>query len=417
MRIIGAAARRPGTSAGSGAQSLRVLHLDHTVDPGGAELALLRMLLNQPEWTASLILPRTASRRGLGVFSPLVQADRITITLAGPDQRPGGSREGVWTAVRTALSISRCAIAVRASCAFRSADIVHANTSRAAVIAAIACLLSRKRLVIHLRDHVDRESLGRFGRATVAMALTRASGVIATSRSTLASAERHLPATARRDIIPSAAGIKGAMHASALAPARPDVARVVMVARIDPWKGHEVLLRAFAEVFGDTRTRLVLAGGTAFGHDDHLSRLRSLAASLGIAAQVDLPGHVTDIAPLLEAADICVQASVRAEPLGQNVLQYLAAGKPTIATREGGPAEWIEDDVNGLLVPMGDVPSLAKAMRRLVEEPALRHRLSIAAGATPALLTDAQVTAHHHRFFLDCALGQQTRPRPPRALG
>lgn len=410
MRIIGSLPRRPGTQAVFGSPSLRVLHLDHTVAPGGAELALLRMLLSAPGWSASLLLPRSDSGEELGVFGPLAEAGHVSLVFAGPDQPPGASRGGVRATVQAAVSISRSALAVRASRDFRNAQVVHANTSRAAVIAAMACLLTRKCLVIHLRDRVERDSLGRFGVTTLALALSRASGVVANSRSTLASAERYLPSATSRTVLPSAAGLASRSRTD-VPTARTEVATVVMVARIDPWKGQDVLLQAFAEVFRHTDTRLVLAGGAAFDHEDHLGTLRSTAESLGIAAQVDFLGHVVDVPHLLESADVCVQASVRPEPLGQNVLQYLAAGKPTIATREGGPAEWVEDGVNGLLVPMGDATALAKALRTLAGEPGLRQRLAAAAAATAGLSTDAEVTAEHHRFFTHCAQERRTGSR------
>ena len=74
---------------------------------------------------------------------------------------------------------------------------------------------------------------------------------------------------------------------------------------------------------------------------------------------------MTDVPRLLDTWDVAVQFSTRPEPLGQNVLQYLAAGCAVVVADEGGPAEWIEDGVNGLRVTPRDVGALAEALRAL----------------------------------------------------
>nr|WP_240898157.1 glycosyltransferase [Agromyces luteolus] len=168
-----------------------------------------------------------------------------------------------------------------------------------------------------------------------------------------------------------------------------------MLARIDPWKGQAELLEAFARAFAGRDIRLQFAGGAPFGHEAYLAELHRRADELGVGAQVDVLGHVDDVARLLDGWDVAVQYSTRAEPLGQNVLQYLAAGRVTVAADEGGPAEWVADGVNGLLVLPRDVGALAAALTRLDEDAALRARLSGAAAATPGLLDDLAVARAH----------------------
>jgi glycosyltransferase involved in cell wall biosynthesis len=60
-------------------------------------------------------------------------------------------------------------------------------------------------------------------------------------------------------------------------------------------------------------------------------------------------------------------------------LESLAAGTPVIATRAGGVAEVVLDEVNGLLVPAGDAEALGAAVRRFVGDAELRERLRAAA--------------------------------------
>jgi glycosyltransferase involved in cell wall biosynthesis len=114
---------------------------------------------------------------------------------------------------------------------------------------------------------------------------------------------------------------------------------------------------------------------------------------------VEFLGHVDDVGAVLEGWDVAVHYATRPEPLGQNVLQYLASGAATIVADEGGPAEWVVDDENGVRVTPRDVPAHATALRRVGADAALRARLGAAAAATPGLLDDAGVAARHAEFY------------------
>ncbi|MDQ2699518.1 MAG: glycosyltransferase, partial [Actinomycetota bacterium] len=210
-------------------------------------------------------------------------------------------------------------------------------------------------------------------------------------------------------VIPSASGLRVGFETRRASPGAPQPARqaqptapvrtVGMLARIDPWKGQQLVIEAFARVYGGRDARLQFAGDAPFGHEGHLAELRTTAEWLGIADQVDFLGHVDDVEVLLQGWDVAVQASTRPEPLGQNVLQYLAAGRAVVAADEGGPTEWITDGVNGLLVPPRDIDALAVALNRLDTDASLRARLAAAASATPGLLDDAAVARAHAAFY------------------
>lgn len=375
---------------------LHVLHVDHSSAPGGAELALRRILSTPHAWVASVALP--PSTEGFGVFSKLAESKEVSVSLIGPVQVPGASKTGILRSLVFAASALGQALALRRSSSFRSSSVIHANSSRAALYSAVACIGSDKSLVVHLRDRVDRESFGRIGLILFrAFALRRADAIIASSNSVRDSAEvvltrRNIPSF----VIPSASGLELDTSGGSVAE---EVQRVGMVARLDPWKGQDLLLRAFARVFRGSEVRLVLAGAPLFGKEDYLDQLRSLAGDLSVTEQVDFLGHVDDIAGLIASLDICVQTSLRPEPLGQNVLQYLALGRPTIATNAGGPAEWIVDEDNGLLFEIGNETQLAGALARLAGDRELRQQLGAAAAKTEGLLTDQEVAVAHAQAF------------------
>lgn len=384
---------------------LAVLHLDHTDARGGAEYALLRILIAPHDWRPLVLLPGPIGC-DLGTYAPLLLVKDVSVRRLGPAQNPGANRA---TPVVLARMIARAlgqSMAIRFSKEFRTARLVHTNTSRAAVYGAVACIFSRTPLVVHLRDAVNRNALGGAGfHMLTRLALRRATGVIANSTSTLETARRYLARDAHVVVIPSAAGLRDRPRPvpAEASTATSSVARVGMLARIDPWKGQAQLIRAFARSFAGAKVRLILAGEPAFGHADYLVELKALANQLGVAEQVDFVGHIEDVNALIDSLDVCVQASTRAEPLGQNILQYLSAGKTVIATAEGGPAEWIRDGHNGLLVEPRSVDALAAALSRVASDHALRGRLAVAAASTPGLRTDSQIAAEHAAFFSLCA--------------
>jgi glycosyltransferase involved in cell wall biosynthesis len=110
-------------------------------------------------------------------------------------------------------------------------------------------------------------------------------------------------------------------------------------------------------------------------------------------------GHVDDIPGFLNSIDILVQASTKQEPLGQTPLQGFAYAKPIIATEGGGPSEWIDSGINGLLVPPDQPQALAVALRELADWYELRIKLAGAAAPTKRILTDDECVAAHAEFF------------------
>ena len=93
-----------------------------------------------------------------------------------------------------------------------------------------------------------------------------------------------------------------------------------MIARLTPWKGQDVFLRAFAQAFRGTATRAHLVGSAMFGEDEVEGQLRGLAVELGIEHQVDFRGFREDVWAELAQLDIAVHASLTPEPFGQVVL-------------------------------------------------------------------------------------------------
>ncbi len=148
---------------------------------------------------------------------------------------------------------------------------------------------------------------------------------------------------------------------------------IVHVGRFVELKNHALLLRSFARVQSETPVYLWLVG------DGELRpKTEQLAQELGVADRVRFWGVRSDVADILNAADIFTLPSKwEGNPL--SVMEAMAAGLPVVATAVGGVPELVEDGVSGLLTPNEDLDALVAALQRLVDSVELRRRMSNAA--------------------------------------
>lgn len=143
---------------------------------------------------------------------------------------------------------------------------------------------------------------------------------------------------------------------------------VVMVARFEEKKAHEVMLESFPRVlehFPDAH--LVLVGTTG----PTLPAIRKLADAPALRDRVliytDMP-HETTLAVIANASLLALPS--RVEPFGIVVIEAGALDTPVIAANVGGVPEIIADGRTGLLVPPGDAPALASAINQLLKDTA-----------------------------------------------
>lgn len=146
---------------------------------------------------------------------------------------------------------------------------------------------------------------------------------------------------------------------------------ITTVGRLVDLKDHPTLIRAFALVRERHRAILQIVG---VGPNE--VRLRSLAHELGVGEDVHLLGWRDNPYSVLQESDIFVLSSTT-EGFGIVIVEALACGLPVVSTDcKGGPREILEDGESGLLVPLGDPESMARAMLRLMEDPDLYRRMS-----------------------------------------
>lgn len=142
-----------------------------------------------------------------------------------------------------------------------------------------------------------------------------------------------------------------------------------------PWKRPDFFLQVAAEVAAqEERARFVLVGGEPEGRaSPYGERLRRWAAEPPLRGKVRLEGYRWEIPPVLAALDVLVLPS-RREPFGRILVEAMLAGKPVMATAEAGPLEIVVPGETGWLLPP-QASAWVQAMREAVQRPHLRQRM------------------------------------------
>ena len=155
---------------------------------------------------------------------------------------------------------------------------------------------------------------------------------------------------------------------------------IVTVGRLDQVKNHRLLLEAFFLVT-TARPELGLHL-TIYGGGECMEALRAQAVSLGVEAQVSLPGDCRDIAERIQDARIFVLSS-DFEGMPNAVAEAFALGIPVVSTDcpSGGARMLTGRDERGLLVPVRDAQKMAEAILRILDDKELEERLRTAAYA------------------------------------
>lgn len=259
------------------------------------------------------------------------------------------------------------------------ADLVHVNLSshgsaaRKVVLCRYASVL-RLPYVLHLhgsdfRQYMD--GLSGWQLAAVKRMFADAARIVVLGSVWKDFVEGRVPSVAGRvHILPNASP---ALNKVSQADMNGEV-RILFLGQLGPRKGVPELVEALARCTATGGWRAVIAG------DGDLEGTRSALAAAGLQHRVEVPGWVgrDTVIDLIVNSDILVLPS-HDENLPMSVIEGMGAGLAIVATPVGAVPDIIDDGKTGLLVPPGDAEALAAALRRLIEDPALRERLGTAA--------------------------------------
>ena len=372
---------------------MKVLVVNQTGQMSGAERSLITLL----------------EALGDGVrVSAAVPAGDLALALADrgiPVHRIRGTDASFRLhPIHTARALAELALAgteVRTIARREGADLIHANTTRAGLIALIAHRLGGPPVLVHVRDWVPP---GRASKLVMAAVRRQAAAVIANSRFAAdqlphGRAPLHvLPNPIDlRQFDPSQVDRKAARAALGLAQ---DDDVVGMVGQLTPWKGQADAVRVLAAV-RRTRpaARLVIAGSAKFAaastRYDNLAYdrdLRALPAELGVQDAVSFLGERDDIPQILAAIDLLLVPSWR-EAFGRVAVEAMAMTVPVVVTAVGGPAEVVRDDVEGRVLPPREPERWAAVVSSLLADPRRRAEMGRAGRERAMALADPSTHA------------------------
>ena len=277
-------------------------------------------------------------------------------------------------------------------------DVVHTHTSKAGILGRLAAQAASVPLVIHGVHIVPFVNVGRletyaYLRAERALQrMTHAFIDVSPGMRDLC-VEAGVGTAERHHVVESGFDLSLFRNATEpedwpdllrLAPEDPRPPVVVMLAVFEARKRHlECLERLPRIVARFPEARFVFAG------DGKLrNAIDARIKTLGIERNVILPGFHPHPEQLIALADICLLASA-SEGLPRVLMQYLAGGRPVIATDLPCIGNVLRHDVNGLVPRSDDLDGLADAVVALLEDPARRARLAHAAGTTELSKWDA----------------------------
>jgi glycosyltransferase involved in cell wall biosynthesis len=183
---------------------------------------------------------------------------------------------------------------------------------------------------------------------------------------------------------------------------------VLMAARLERWKGHDILVKAAEYLPADRPWRIWIAGAAQSAVEQrYASEVAASLASLPAPhrARVSLLGERTDVPTLMRLADIYCQPNLKGEPFGMAIAEAMRSKLPTVVSGGGGAAELL-DESSGLGVVPGDARGVAEALNALIADAPMRAAMGEAAANRAARLTDPASRVHD---LADLVLGTAVR--------
>jgi glycosyltransferase involved in cell wall biosynthesis len=376
---------------------MRVLYVNQTADVSGAERSLLTLLGSLRDSVEEIVACPDGELASM-LAQESVSREPIVGTQVSFRLHPVHTSRGL-------SEMGRSAIQIRGLTGRLRPDVVHANTTRASLLA----LLARRRrppVLAHIRDWAPS---GAFARLVLGFVARRADMVVANS-AYIAAQFDGLPCRGPVRVIHNPVDLGKFDPARADRAAErgrlglgEDTVALAVVAQITPWKGQEDAIRILGTLRESGHDAVLLiagsakfaAAGTQFDNPAYERKLRALVGELGIGDRVRFLGERADVPDVLAATDVLLVPSWR-EAFGRIAVEGMAMGVPVVASQVGGPAEIVRPGVDGLLLPPRQPALWAERLGPLLDDAVARGRMGESGRARAR---DFSAPAHAERIL------------------
>ena len=179
-------------------------------------------------------------------------------------------------------------------------------------------------------------------------------------------------------------------------------------ARLEDYKGHDLLLEAAKNLKAEGREFCILIAGR--GNQEQ--KLREQAQAMGVSDRVQFLGFVEDMAGFLSLLTVQLNCSTQSEACSMSIIEGMSLGLPTVASRCSGNPCLVEDGVTGLLFENNSPEALTTALKKLMDDPALVQELGSAARASyEARFTGEMFAANLERVYSEILKNKGGSPR------
>jgi Glycosyltransferase len=253
-------------------------------------------------------------------------------------------------------------------------DVVVAVDGPVNVLTLMACVGRRVPIVVFEQVHPGQYSLGSFWGAWRERLYPKAAALLNLTKSATRWCEQRFSlqrtATIPNPVMPPVIEPHDTADGET-AERTPGRRTVVAAGRLVEQKRFDLLIEAFALTADVHRDWDLII----YGEGEDRPDLEKLVADKGLAERITLPGWTRSLSSKLARCDFFVLSSGY-EGFGNVIAEAMAVGLPVVSFDcEAGPSDIIRHEVDGLLVPPLDVPALASAMMRLMEDDAYRAAL------------------------------------------
>jgi L-malate glycosyltransferase len=345
---------------------MRIAFYNHTSTVSGGEISLLLTARHLTKAHPILFAPEgelLQRARSQGLEAVVIPSFRARLTK-NPLLLVIYVFGMLWAGWRLALLMKRSQV-----------DLIHANSIRAGMMAALFRWYHRLPVVWHLRDMPPK---GLIGRLIQKLAVHTTQALIGISESVIHSMDH--PSLQERchlvhngvELVHFNAGEKDEIRARLRSEFQtPRDAKVLaIIGQIAPWKRQEDAIEAFSRfAVEEPEAVLWIVGEAKFRQENerYLERLKARARTLKIEDKVRFTGFRDDVLEICCAADLLLLCSEN-EPFGRVIIEAMSQGMPVVGTRGGGVPEIIQSGESGLLYETGNIEELTQCIRQVLKD-------------------------------------------------